>query len=757
MAEQVRISQPTEASGGWGSLKGVADILRQEGHALSTAAVLRQQNKHGGFMCVSCAWAKPEPPHTLEFCENGAKATAWDLTSHRLEPDFFERHTVTELEGWSDHALEEAGRLTEPMRWDAASDRYLPASWEEAFAGIGAALKSFDPHEVVFYASGRASNEAAFLWQLFVRMYGCNNLPDSSNMCHESTSVALPEAIGVPVGTSTLDDFSHTDCILIFGQNTSTNSPRMLHQLDDAAKRGVPIIIVNPLREHGMERFTNPQSPPRMLTVQSRQIAAQFLQPLPGGDLAVLTGLCKLLLEWDAAGEEVLDHAFIAEHTHGFAAFKTAMQRFGWEEIERRSGLPRAALEEVARTYAKAGAAMGVYGMGLTQHRLGVETVRMLVNLLLLRGNIGKPGGGICPVRGHSNVQGQRAVWITEKPELAPLDRFAELFGFAPPREKGLDVVESAKGVIEGKVKAVLQLGGNLVRSLPERGLLEPAWRQLPLTVMITTKLNRSHLIHGQGAWLLPCLSRIEIDRQASGEQIVSMEDSTSGIHPSHGQREPASPHLLSEPAIVAGLAKATLPPNPKVDWDGWVGDYTLIRHAIAECHPEWYSDYDNRMRRPGGFLRSNPARKREWRTKTRKANFLALETLEANPDMRSGTPGTFSLMTVRSNDQFNTTIYGYNDRFRGVHGSRDIVFMHPDDITELSLGAEQRVALETVADDGVQRVVGGLQIVPFDLPRGSLAAYYPECNPLLPLWHHARESHVPAAKSIPVRVRPEA
>ncbi|WP_149538691.1 FdhF/YdeP family oxidoreductase [Siccirubricoccus phaeus] len=758
MPEQdLHITDPTPASGGWGSLEGVATILGREGHALSTAALLRKQNKHDGYMCVSCAWAKPEPPHLAEFCENGAKATAWDLTSHRIAPEFFASHTVAELEGWTDHALEQAGRLTEPMRWDAATDRYVPTSWDEAFAGIGGALRGFDPKEVVFYASGRASNEAAFLWQLFARAYGTNNLPDSSNMCHESTSVALPEAIGVPVGTTTLEDFSHTGCILIFGQNTAVNSPRMLHQLEDAVKRGVPIIVFNPLREHGIERFTNPQSPSRMLVTQSRQIAAQFLQPLPGGDLAAMTGLCKLLLEWDAAGEAVLDDHFIAEETHGFQAFAASMRRFPWPEIEARSGLSRAALEQVARTYVAADSAMGVYGMGLTQHRQGVEAVRMLTNLLLLRGNIGKPGGGICPVRGHSNVQGQRAVWITEKPELAPLDRFKALFAFEPPRGKGLDSVEAAKGVIEGKVKAVLQLGGNLTRSLPERGLLEPAWRRLPLTVMITTKLNRSHLVHGRSAWLLPCLSRIEIDRQASGPQIVSMEDSTSGIHPSHGQREPASPHLLSEPAIIAGLAKATLPPNPKLDWGGWVDDYTRIRHAIAECHPEWFSDYDARMRRPGGFVRSNPARKREWRTETKKANFLALESLEMDPDMPlEDGPGTFRLMTVRSNDQFNTTIYGYEDRFRGVHGSRDIVFLNPADIEALGLTAGQSVALETVAKDGVERRVGGLQVVPFDLPRGSAAAYYPECNPLLPLWHHAKGSHVPAAKSIPVRLHPE-
>ncbi len=757
MPNDVRLSKPTAASGGWGSLESVAGILKREGHAAGTALLLPKQNKHDGFQCVSCAWAKPNPPHLMEFCENGAKATAWDLTSNRLDPGFFASHTVRELEGWSDFELEQAGRLTGPMRWDAASDRYVPVEWAAAFAAIGAELKGLDPKEVVFYASGRASNEAAFMWQLMARMYGSNNLPDSSNMCHESTSVALPEAIGVPVGTTTLDDFDTTGCILIFGQNTAVNSPRMLHQLDDAAARGVPIIIFNPLREHGMERFTNPQNPAQMLATGSRRLAAQYHQVLPGGDLAALAGLCKLVLEWDAAraagDAAVVDHDFIAEHTHGFEAFARSMRALDWAEIERRSGLTRALLEQVARAYVAADATTGIYGMGLTQHRAGVENIRMLVNLLLLRGNIGKPGAGICPVRGHSNVQGQRAVWITEKPELAPLDRFAELFGFEPPRDKGMDVVEAAGGVIDGKVKAVLQLGGNLVRSLPERGLLEAAWRRLPLTVMLTTKLNRSHLVHGESAWLLPCLSRIEFDRQASGVQVVSVEDSTMGIHPSHGQREPASPDLLSEPAIIAGIAKATLAANPKVDWDAWVGDYRLVRHAIAACKPEWYSDYDNRMRQEGGFVRPNPARQRNWRTGTGKANFLALESLDADPDIRLGGEGTFNLVTVRSNDQFNTTVYGFNDRFRGIDGSRDIVMMNAADMARLALPTGALVTLETVADDGVARVVAGLQAVPFDLPPGCIAGYYPELNPLLPLWHHATKSHVPAAKSIPVRL----
>ncbi|WP_424811362.1 FdhF/YdeP family oxidoreductase [Roseococcus sp. YIM B11640] len=758
MSDEVVHKDYRGPSGGWGSVSALGHILKREGHAPSTTLALRKQNKHGGFMCVSCAWAKPHPPHAFEFCENGAKATAWDLTSERIDPEFLARRTVAELEALSDHELEQAGRLTEPMRWNPQTDRYEPVAWDEAFRHIGEELRAMAPDSVVFYASGRASNEAAYMYQLFVRLYGTNNLPDSSNMCHESTSVALPKSIGVPVGTVTLDDFDKTDCILIFGQNTASNSPRMLHQLDEAARRGVPIINFNPLRERGLERFINPQNPLQMVATGSKRILSEDHRLRPGGDMAAMVGICRFLLDWDeearAKGEgPPIDHAFIDAHTHGFEAFARGVRRHDWASIERRSGLSRSALEGVARQYAAAKNTLGIYGMGLTQHRMGVETVQMLVALLLLRGNIGRGGAGICPVRGHSNVQGQRAVWITEKPELAPLDKLGEMFGFEPPRRKGVDSVEAAGKVISGEIRAVVQLGGNLIRSLPERALLEAAWRRLRMTVMVTTKLNRSHLVHGEIAYLLPCLSRIEIDRQATGPQTVSMEDSTSFIHASRGLREPASPHLRSEPAIIAGIAKATLPPNPKLDWDAWVGDYELIRQSIAETHPEWYAEYGRRMWEPGGFPRPNPAREREWRTETGRANFLVPDCLDADPDERISNQDVLELITVRSNDQFNTTVYGYDDRFRGIHGSRNIVMMNEADMRRLNLQPQQRVTLVSAVQDGVHREVRDLQVVTFELPEGAVAGYYPECNPLLPLWHHAKESHVPAAKSIPVRI----
>src|SRR4051794_21076652 len=549
------------SSGGWGSLKAVAAILAQEKVALKDSAVLLRQNKPDGFMCVSCSWAKPADPHTFEFCESGAKATAWDTTSKRVTHDFFDVHTVSELLRWHDHDLEEAGRLTEPLRYDAATDRYVPVSWQQAFDEIGREFKSMDPERVVFYTSGRASLETAYMFQLFARMYGTNNLPDSSNMCHESTSVGLKAAIGVGVGTITLDDFEKTDLMFFFGQNVGTNSPRMLHPLQDARKRGVPIITFNPLREPGLISFTNPQSPVQMLSPTDTQISTQYHQVKTGGDTAAILGLCKAVIAADDAAiaegrPRVVDDAFIREHTQGFEEFAQFARQTEWTDIEQVSGLPRADLERAADEYMKANAVMAHYGMGLTQHRMGVQNVRMLCNLLLLRGNIGKPGAGPSPVRGHSNVQGQRTVGITEKPELAPLDKLAQQFSFEPPRKKGMNIVEAFEAMVKGDVSAVVNLGGNLVRSVPDRLQTEPAWSRLRLTVNVATKLNRSHLVHGEVSYILPCLSRIETDRQANGEQAVSMEDSTGCMHGSHGVTEPASPDARSEQSIVAGIAK---------------------------------------------------------------------------------------------------------------------------------------------------------------------------------------------------------
>ena len=758
---KIEVRSYNSPAGGWGSVKGLAKRFAREGNPISAGLVLMYQNKPHGFACPSCAWAKPAPPHLFEYCENGAKATIWELTQKRATPQFFAQHSVSELAQWSDHALESTGRLTQPMRYDANIDRYVPVTWDEAFFAIGHKLRGFDPKSVVFYASGRASLETAYMYQLYARMYGSSNLPDCSNMCHETTSVALPESLGVPVGTVTLDDFHQTEAMFFFGQNVGSNSPRMLHDLQEARQRGVPIVTFNPLHERGFEDFTNPQSPKEMLTGERTHISTQFHQVKTGGDMAAVMGMCKALIEWDHAGRSdgghrVLDREFIQQHTHGFEKFAEAVQKADWAALERRSGLTRGAMEAAALVYSRANSAIVIYGMGVTQHVKGVATVQMLVNLLLLRGNIGKPGAGICPVRGHSNVQGQRTVGISEKPELVPLDKLTEQFGFEPPREKGMDTVETCEAMLDGKVNAFIGLGGNFIRAVPERDAMEPAWRKVPLTVLISTKLNRSHVVHGEEAWILPCLGRTEVDTQASGPQAVSIEDSTACIHGSIGRRAPASPHLKSEPAIVAGLAKATLMPNPQLDWDAWVADYARIRAAIGETFPEIFHDMSRRMWEPGGFHRPLGAKDRKWHTKTGKANFLTPSTLATDIDRPDEQRDIVQLITLRSNDQFNTTVYGYDDRFRGIHGTRLVVMMNRNDMARFALNDGERVTLATAADDGRKREVGGFMVVPYDIPEGCIAGYYPECNALLPLWHHAEGSKTPAAKSIPVHVRAE-
>ncbi|MDB5486186.1 MAG: formate dehydrogenase, partial [Tardiphaga sp.] len=544
-----KIKSYSGPAGGWGSAKSVTEITMREGMAVKGVPLLAHQNKADGYMCVSCAWAKPAKPHPLEFCENGAKATAWEVTSKRADRAFFEAHTLTELEGWRDHDLEEIGRLTHPMRWDSATDKYVPVSWKEAFAEIGRELRAMNPEAVEFYTSGRASLETAYMYQLYARIYGSNNLPDSSNMCHESSSVGLPQSIGASVGTAMLSDFENTDCIFYIAQNVGTSSPRMLHDLQDAVDRGVKLVAINPLRERGLERFINPQSPSQMLTGKETKIASSYYQVRNGGDIALIFGISKALIEADdilrASGhskvtghddephppsnaaavafaasmaaadkKHVLDHDFIKQHTLGFEEYAAAARAYSWDDLERVSGLSKTQMIEMAETYAKSEAVLLIYGMGLTQQLLGVHTVHMVANLALLRGNIGKPGANICAVRGHSNVQGQRTVGITEKPGLAPLDKLAELYRFEPPRWTGHTSIDACEAITKGEVSAFISLGGNFLRAIPDTNTVEPAWRKVRLTVNIATKLNRSHVIHGEIAYLLPCLGRLEIDQQ---------------------------------------------------------------------------------------------------------------------------------------------------------------------------------------------------------------------------------------------------
>ena len=757
--EDVRIEPFTHAAGGWTSVKEVAHALGEAHIRLDGTRILLKQNKPDGFQCVSCSWAKPADPHPAEFCEHGAKATAWELTKDRCTPEFFAQHTLTELEGWSDLALESTGRLTAPMRWDSATDKYVQVSWQDAFDDIGRQLKMLEPNEAVFYASGRASLETSYMYALMARLYGNNNLPDSSNMCHESTSFGLPKSIGVPVGTVQLQDFEQTDCIFIMGHNIGTNAPRMLHDLQDCRERGVPILVFNPLKEPGLVRFANPQSPVQMLTPSDTPMNTQYHQLKAGGDLGALSGLCKAIVAMDDAAREtgddaIIDHAFIAEHTHGFQAFCEHLRGIEWPQIEQESGLTRAAIESAASVIGRSKRVIGVYGMGLTQHKTGVANVQMVANLLLLGGNIGKPGAGILPVRGHSNVQGQRTVGITEKPEMVPMDKLKALYDFDPPKEKGLTTVETCQGLVDGSVKAIVCLGGNLLRAVPDGPRIEQGWRKAKLSVQIATKLNRSHVVHGQVAYLLPCLGRIEIDRQGGVEQAVSMEDSTGCMHGSRGVAEPASDQLLSEPAIVAGIAKAALGAN-KVPWDAWVADYAKVRTAIEQTYPDIFKDFEQRMWQPGGFHRPLPACERQWKTPTGKANFICPPSLDEDDDMTARGPDVIRLTTLRSFDQFNTTVYGNHDRFRGIHGTRRVLMMNAADIARLGLadGAQVRATTAAQRAGEAPREGGDLRVVAYDIPPGCVAGYFPELNPLVPLWHHATGSMVPAYKAIPIRV----
>ncbi len=732
-------------AGGWGSLKGVAGVLSDQEAVVEGGRALLHANQPDGFDCPGCAWPDPKHTSSFEFCENGAKAVAWEATKKRAAPDFFAAHTVSELSTWSDHALEDAGRLTEPMAYDPATDCYRAVTWDEAFARIGAGLKALKhPDEAEFYASGRASNEAAFLFQLLGRRFGTNNFPDCSNMCHEPTSVGLPDSIGLGKGTVTLEDFDAADCILSFGHNPGTNHPRMMTSLREASRRGAAILVFNPLRERALERFASPKDAVEMATLSATPIASRYYQLTIGGDVACVQGMMKALLAADA-----LDHGFIATETAGFEAVKAQVESRDWETLEQESGLSRAEMEEAAGIYAASKATILCYGMGLTQHRSSSSAVQQLMNLLLLRGNIGRPGAGICPLRGHSNVQGARTVGMAEKPAKAFLDALETVFGFSPPRRDGHTVVETIAAMERGEAKAFIGLGGNFAVAAPDPVRTHAAMRRLDLSVHIATKLNRTHLLPGKETLLLPCLGRTEFDQQASGRQSVTVEDSMSMVHASRGLNPPASEHLKSEPAIVAGIAMA-LGPDPHVDWKSLVGDYDLIRDAIEAVLPEQFGNYNARVRIPGGFRLPVPASERVWKTASSRANFMPYAADGQDP--RRGDPDVFLLTTVRSHGQYNTTIYGADDRYRGVFGRRDVVFAHPEDIKARGFKPGELIDLVPAFDDGM-RAVRGFTLVERDLPRGCLAAYYPETNGLVSLDDHDKRSGTPAYKSVPVRM----
>ncbi|WP_440225521.1 FdhF/YdeP family oxidoreductase [Dokdonella sp. MW10] len=750
-------------AGGWGALRSVARHLLEQGVPALGAKTLLSANQPDGFDCPGCAWPDREHASTFEFCENGAKAVAAEATKRRATRELFARESVERLAGYSDHWLEGQGRLTEPMRYDAASGHYVPVSWDDAFARIAGHLQALDsPDEAMFYTSGRASNEAAFLYQLFVREYGTNNFPDCSNMCHEPSGVAMNAQLGVGKGTVTLEDFEHADAIFIFGQNPGTNHPRMLGELRDASKRGAAIVAFNPMRERGLERFADPQDKLEMLRNGDTRIASDYFQPRIGGDLAALKGIVKHVLEADAraladGAPRVVDLDFITAHTTGFEAFAADIAAEDWTLIEEESGLARDQLARAAEVYRRAGSVICCWGMGITQHKHAVATIQMIGNLLLLRGNIGRRGAGACPVRGHSNVQGDRTMGISEKPAAAFLDRLGEVFGFTPPRKPGCDVVGAIEAMRDGRAKVLVALGGNFAAATPDTHATAEALRGCALTVHITTKLNRSHLVHGRDALILPCLGRTEIDLQAAGAQAVTVEDSMSMVHLSSGMNAPASADLLSEPAIVARMAAATLGARSRTRWAWLVEDYDRIRDAIARVFDDFH-DFNERVRVPGGFRLPNAARERRWTTREGRAVFMPHAIARDTPVHRARATSAervFTLATTRSHDQYNTTIYGLDDRYRGVRGERRVLFIGREDIAMLGLRAGDRVDVRSLAEDGVERVVRGFLLVANDLPRGCLAAYYPETNPLVPLSSLADEARTPTSKSIPVVLVP--
>ncbi len=745
------------AAGGWGSLEATTRFVIDSKHALKNLRNLMRMNKARGFDCPGCAWGD-DNKSTFSFCENGAKAVTWEATRRFIDARFFAQHSVSKLYAQSDYFLEYQGRLTEPLRYNAHTDHYEPIGWDEALALIAQHIHAMDnPDQMELYTSGRASNEASYLYQLFGRMVGSNNFPDCSNMCHEASGSGLKRSIGVGKGTIRLDDFDKADAIFVFGQNPGTNHPRMLHSLRHAAENGAQIVTFNTLRERGLEKFADPQKPLEVVTPLAGTISTRYYQPNLGGDMAAVRGMAKALLETHrerlACGEKgIFDEQFIAEHTHGVEDWFAEIDSTSWQHIARQSGLSEQQLREAAAVWQQAERVICTWAMGITQHKHSLNTVREIVNLQLLGGHLGKPGAGLCPVRGHSNVQGNRTMGIDEKPSAALLDSLSKHFAFEPPRRVGHNTVQALAAMLRDEVKVLIALGGNLAAAAPDSPRTEEALRRCGLTVHISTKLNRSHLVPGREGLILPTLGRTEADMQATGRQFITVEDSFSMVHASEGIGNPIAPTQRSETAIVAGIAYAVLGKD-KLDWLALAGDYNLIRDHIAATIPG-FQNFNQQCEKPGGFYLGNAAAQLRFNTPSGKAEFSAAPLPVS---LFGDLDAPFALQTLRSHDQYNTTIYGLDDRYRGVYGQREVLFIHPDDLAELGLREGDLVDIETVWNDGITRRVSGFKIVPYDIPRGNLAAYYPETNPLVPLASVGDDTGTPTSKSVPVKISPAA
>ncbi|MFC6020436.1 FdhF/YdeP family oxidoreductase [Plantactinospora solaniradicis] len=747
--EPVTVTAPKQwAAGIPGVRTSIAYSYAQMG-ARRSLLTLRKLNQKDGFDCPGCAWPDGEHRKMAEFCENGAKAVAEEATRRQVTPAFFAEHPVTELAGHTDYWLGQQGRLTEPMYKPAGAEHYEPIGWTDAYEVIAGHLRGLDsPNEAAFYTSGRASNEAAFVYQLFSRALGTNNLPDCSNMCHESSGSALSQTIGAGKGSVSLADLGRADLILVVGQNPGTNHPRMLSALEEAKAGGTAIVSINPLPEAGLMRFKNPQKPSGLIG-RGTSLSDQYLQLRINGDLALFQGLNRLLLDAEAeAPGTVLDAAFIAEHTGGFDEFAADLRTLSWADVLAATGLRMEEIEQLAERVRGAQRIIVCWAMGLTQHKNSVATIREVVNFLLLRGNMGRPGAGVCPVRGHSNVQGDRTMGIWEKPPAAFLDALRDEFGFEPPREHGYDVVNTIRAMRDGRIKVFMALGGNFVAATPDTEATIEAVRRCALTVQVSTKLNRSHAVTGEAALILPTLGRTEIDEQPGGPQFVTVEDSMSAVHASTGNLPPASPELRSEVRIVCEVASATLGDRVAVPWQDFADGYDAIRERIERVVPGC-QDYRAGVARPGGYVLEHAVRdSRTFATATGRANFTVNElTVLRVP------PGHLLLQTLRSHDQYNTTIYGLEDRYRGIHGGRRVVFVSPEDLADLGIADGQYVDLVGVWADGVDRRAAHFRVVSYPTARGCAAAYYPETNVLVPLDSTAEVSNTPTSKSVVIRL----
>jgi molybdopterin-dependent oxidoreductase alpha subunit len=763
----VQIKPYDQPAGGRGAVKSALNAFRIQGIPVRALQSFAKANKPDGFDCPGCAFPDKTGGALVDSCEQGQKAIAWEMTNKRADPAFFAGKPLAHLRAWSDHELEAVGRLTHPMVYDGSIDCYVPIDWQKAFDLIGAQLRTMHPESVVFYASGRSSNEAAYLWQLLARVYGCNNLPDSSNLCHEPSGAAMKEAIGIGKGTCSLDDFEHADLIMVLGQNPATNHPRMMGALHDASRRGATVIAFNPLRELGFTNFSDPKNAIEMLTNTGRQVAKKVYQVRIGGDLAALKGVIRVVLEADrearAQGRQALiDDAFIAANCHGFDAFREDVLNEDWSLIERESGLTRAEIEEVGALYLQSRATMATWCMGITHHENAHATIQMILNLLLLKGNIGRPGAGAAPIRGHSNVQGDRTMGITTHPPERFLQNLERHYGIALPRAAGKDAMTTVRGLIDGSVRGLFSLGGNLGAAVPDSGRALEGMLGTDITVHIATKLNRTHLHPGRIGLLLPSLGRTDIDHQRGIEQFITVEDSMSIAHTSRGIKSPASAWMRSEPHIVASIAHSIVP-HPNIPWLEMASDYDRIRDHIERSQDgvfAGFQDFNRRIRESGRVWLTNWASQRIWKTASGKAEFKVHAIDTSGPVHRARAvhgENVLALMTIRSHDQFNTTVYGDDDRYRGVFGGRKVVFISREDLDRLGFADGQRVDLRTCSEDGVPREVKGFRLVRYDIPPGCIAAYFPEANPLVPSTLVSKVARTPAYKEVPVLLSPAA